>query len=79
MVGSHRVEIKQQRGDEGHAWLWIPGAHTSSPGVYMVYWTEKDNTHVVHIEDYGGGVAYTNITAPNGSFTNLRGKLRLLE
>jgi glyoxylase-like metal-dependent hydrolase (beta-lactamase superfamily II) len=47
-------------------------------GVYMVYWTEKDNTHVVHIEDYGGGIAYTNIVAPDGSFTNLKGTLRLL-
>jgi hypothetical protein len=48
-------------------------------GVYMVYWTEKDNTHVVHVEDYGGGVAYTNIVAPDGSFTNLKGTLRLLD
>ncbi len=53
--------------------VWI------APGVWMVYWTERDNTHVVHVEDYGSGIAYTNITAPNGSFTNLRGKLRLLE
>ena len=50
-----------------------------APRVYMVYWTERNNTHVVHVEDYGGGVAYTNIVAPDGSFTNLRGKLRLLE
>ncbi len=50
-----------------------------APGVYMVYWTEKDNTHVVHVEDYGGGVAYTNIAAPDGSFTNLKGTLRLME
>ena len=50
-----------------------------APGVYMVYWTEKDKTHVVHVEDYGGGIAYTNITAPDGSFTNLKGKLRLLD
>ncbi len=48
-------------------------------GVYMVYWTEKNNTHVVHIEDYGRGVAYTNISAPDGSFTNLRGTLKLLD
>ncbi len=48
-------------------------------GVYMVYWTEKDNTHVVHIEDYATGVAYTNIAAPDGSFTNLKGTLRLMD
>jgi glyoxylase-like metal-dependent hydrolase (beta-lactamase superfamily II) len=49
-----------------------------APKVYMVYWTEKDNTHVVHIEDFGQGVVYTNIVAPDGSFTNLKGTLRLL-
>ena len=49
-----------------------------APKVYMVYWTEKDNTHVVHVEDFGRGVAYTNIAAPDGSFTNLKGTLRLL-
>lgn len=49
-----------------------------APGVYMVYWTEKDNTHVVHVEDYGSGIAYTNIAAPDGSFTNLKGTLKLL-
>ncbi len=53
--------------------VWI------APGVWMVYWTEKNNTHVVHVEDYGSGIAYTNIVAPNGSFTNLKGKLRLLD
>lgn len=46
--------------------------------VWMVYWTESDNTHVVHVQDYGNGVAYTNISAPDGSFTNLKGTLRLL-
>lgn len=49
-----------------------------APEVYMVYWTEHDNTHVVHVEDFGRGVAYTNISAPDGSFANLRGTLRLL-
>jgi glyoxylase-like metal-dependent hydrolase (beta-lactamase superfamily II) len=48
-------------------------------GIYMVWWTETNNTHVVHIEDYGSGVVYTNIAAPDGSFTNLRGTLRLLD
>jgi glyoxylase-like metal-dependent hydrolase (beta-lactamase superfamily II) len=48
-------------------------------GIYMVYWTEKDKTHVVHIENYADGVVYTNITPPDGSFTNLRGTLRLLD
>jgi glyoxylase-like metal-dependent hydrolase (beta-lactamase superfamily II) len=48
-------------------------------GVYMVCWTETDNTHVVHIEDYASGVVYTNIAASDGSFTNLKGTLRLVE
>jgi hypothetical protein len=47
-------------------------------GVYMVYWTETDNTHVVHVEDYGRGTVHTNIASPDGSFTNLGGTLRLL-
>jgi glyoxylase-like metal-dependent hydrolase (beta-lactamase superfamily II) len=49
-----------------------------APQVYMVYWTEKDNTRVVHVEDFAGGVVYTNIAAPDGSFTNLRGTLKLI-
>ncbi len=50
-----------------------------APRVYMVYWTERDNTHVVHVEDYGAGVAYTNIASPDGSFTNLKGTLKMSE
>ncbi len=38
----------------------------------------SDNTHVVHVEDYGRGVVYTNVSAPDGSFTGLKGTLRLL-
>ncbi len=49
-----------------------------APQVWMVYWTESDNTHVVHVEDYGGGVAYTNISSPDGLFTNLKGTLKML-
>jgi len=48
-------------------------------GVYMVYWTESDGTRVVHVEDYAGGVAYTNIASPDGSFNHLHGPLRLIE
>jgi glyoxylase-like metal-dependent hydrolase (beta-lactamase superfamily II) len=50
-----------------------------APQVYMVYWTEKDNTHVVHVQNYGSGVVWTNIVAPDGSFTNLRGTLKLMD
>ncbi|MDR1679306.1 MAG: MBL fold metallo-hydrolase [Prevotellaceae bacterium] len=51
-----------------------------APKVYMVYWSEpKNKSHVVHVEDFGLGVAYTNISAPDGSFTNLKGTLKLLD
>lgn len=50
-----------------------------APQVYMVYWTESDGTRVVHVEDFGGGRVWTNIASPDGSFTNLRGTIRLLE
>ncbi|MDR1729071.1 MAG: hypothetical protein LBR52_00195 [Prevotellaceae bacterium] len=49
-----------------------------APLVYLVYWTEADNTHVVQIQDYGQGVVWTNIAAPDSSFTNLKGTLKLL-
>ncbi len=50
-----------------------------APKVYMVYWSEPVNkSHVVHIEDFGSGTAYTNISAPDGSFTNLKGTLKLI-
>lgn len=51
-----------------------------APHVYMVYWTEpKTNIHVVHVEDFTSGKAYTNISAPDGSFTNLKGTIKLLD
>jgi hypothetical protein len=50
-----------------------------APKVYMVYWSEpKNKSHVVHVEDFGSGTAYSNISAPDGSFTNLKGTLKLL-
>lgn len=51
-----------------------------APQVYMVYWSEPVNgSHVVHLEDFGSGTAYTNISARDGSFTNLKGTIKLLE
>ena len=51
-----------------------------APKVYMVYWCEpKTGSHVVHVEDFGSGTAYTNISAPDNSFTNLKGTIKLLE
>ncbi|WEK70409.1 MAG: hypothetical protein P0Y62_02415 [Candidatus Chryseobacterium colombiense] len=45
------------------------------PNVYMVYWKEKSGTTVTHVEDFEKQIVYTNITAPDHSFLNLKGKL----
>lgn len=43
--------------------------------VFMVYWQEADKTTVVHVEDFGKGELYSNITGPDGSFFNGFSKL----
>lgn len=49
------------------------------PQIYMVYWHEPaTNTNVVHIEDFEHHIVYTNIAANDGSFTHLKGTLRLI-
>jgi len=40
------------------------------PDVFLIYWQEADKTTVVHVEDFGQGMIYTNITSPNGTFFN---------
>lgn len=45
------------------------------PNVYMVTWQEADKTTVTHVEDFGAGVVYTNITMPDFTFLNLKGTL----
>jgi hypothetical protein len=45
------------------------------PNVYMVYWKEKSNTTVVHVEDFENGVVHTNITVDKDTFLNLSGTL----
>lgn len=49
------------------------------PNVYMVYWKEKSGTTVTHVEDFEKGIVYTNITSPDNSFLNLKGKLTLIK
>lgn len=49
------------------------------PNVYMIYWKEKSGTTVTHVEDFENGVVYTNITAPDHSFLNLKGTLTKIE
>mgnify|MGYP003512220354 CR=1 FL=1 len=49
------------------------------PNVYMVYWKEKSNTTVVHVEDFENGVVHTNITVNQDVFLNLSGTLTAIE
>ncbi|MGC5746634.1 MoaF-related domain-containing protein [Chryseobacterium sp. NFX27] len=48
--------------------------------VFMVYWHEpKLGSNVTHIQDYNKNIIYTNIAEPNGSFTHLKGTLKILK
>lgn len=48
--------------------------------VFMVYWHEpKLGSNVTHIQDYNKNIIYTNIADPNGTFTHLRGTLKVLK
>ena len=48
--------------------------------VFMVYWHEpKLGSNVTHIQDYKKNIIYTNIAEPNGSFTHLKGTLKILK
>lgn len=51
------------------------------PGVFMVYWSEPNSTraNVTHVQDIAQGVVYTNIAGPDTSFTNLKGRLSLMD
>lgn len=45
------------------------------PGLFVVTWQEPDNTTVVHVEDFAGGVVHANLTRADGSFLRLPGKI----
>lgn len=45
------------------------------PDVYMVFWSRKAGQYVIHIEDFGNKVAYSNIFLPDGSVQRLKGAL----
>ncbi|UWX59094.1 MBL fold metallo-hydrolase [Chryseobacterium oranimense] len=48
--------------------------------VFMVYWHEpKLGSNVTHIQDYNTNIIYTNIADPNGTFTHLKGTLKILK
>ena len=49
-----------------------------SQNVFMVYWHEPSTgSNVVHVQDWNTGTVYTNIAAKDGSFTNLKGTIRM--
>ena len=49
-----------------------------SRNVFMVYWHEPSTgSNIVHVQDWNTGSVWTNIAGKNGSFTNLKGKIRL--
>jgi phosphoribosylpyrophosphate synthetase len=44
-------------------------------GIYMIYWSRRAGQHVVHVDDFKNGVAYTNIFLPDGTASRRRGTL----
>jgi predicted SnoaL-like aldol condensation-catalyzing enzyme len=49
------------------------------PGVFMVYWSEKDGSTVVHVEDLENDTVHTNITLPDRRFLNLSGGFKRVD
>ena len=48
--------------------------------VFMVYWHEAGTgSNVVHVQDWNTGTVHTNIAAKDGSFTHLKGTIKLQE
>ncbi|SPL71950.1 MBL fold metallo-hydrolase [Acinetobacter stercoris] len=43
--------------------------------VFMVYWHEKDDSNVVHVQDYNRNIVYTNISSKDAAFVNLKGTI----
>ena len=49
-----------------------------SKNVFMVYWHEPSTgSNVVHVQDWNTGTVWTNIAGKDGSFTNLKGTIKL--
>lgn len=46
-----------------------------SPTIFMVYWSRRAGQHVVHVEDFGNNVVYSNIFLPDGTAQRLKGTL----
>ncbi|RXM37590.1 MBL fold hydrolase [Chryseobacterium sp. CH21] len=48
--------------------------------VFMVYWNEPHlGFNVTHIQDYNKNIIYSNIVDPDGTFTHLKGTLKILK
>lgn len=43
--------------------------------VYMIYWSRRPGQHVIHVDDFRNGVAYTNIFLPDGTASRRKGSL----
>jgi len=43
--------------------------------VYMIYWSRRAGQHVIHVDDFRNGVAYTNIFLPDGTASRRKGSL----
>ena len=48
-------------------------------GLFMVAWKEKNQTTVVHIEDFDNYIIYANITKPGNEFLRIQGQFKLVE
>ena len=49
-----------------------------SRNVFMVYWHEPSTgSNVVHVQDWNTGTVWTNIAGKDGSFTNLKGSIKI--
>lgn len=47
--------------------------------LFMVVWTEKAGTRVIHIEDFDQRVIYTNIIRKDGTFVCMKGPITQLK
>ena len=49
-----------------------------SRNVFMIYWHEPSTgSNVVHVQDWNTGAVWTNIAGKDGSFTNLKGTIKI--
>lgn len=49
------------------------------PGVYMIYWQEKDGGTVTHVDDFENGISHSNYTAPDLKYYTMSGNIHQLD